>query len=378
MESPGATVAQSNSSSEVCVIGAGIVGLAAAACLHERGVEVACLDSGRPGDGQSAGRTRQFRHLHREPELIELAVQARRGWLRWEERFGRQLLGREGAFRVGAERAELEALRAAGVPAEELDPDQAAGRFPIRGLFEARDGQRVLWDPLAGAIRAQDTIGVLAGGLGPVLMARRVDSIHIEPGEESVTIRTDQGVHHCARCVVCAGAGTDRLVRGLAIAVHQARQAHLRLAFPVSEPAPGGLPCYSDRSGMAGEIIYGLDDLDGRYAVGLAPVGTYPAVGDLAAEVPADVDVAPQRRRIIDYVRAVLPGLHPAPVDEVLRLTTTLPDHPEDGFEIHRSGPVIAIAGPNLFKFAPVLGELLAQAAIDERETDAAPVTASR
>ncbi len=343
-----------------------MVGLAVATALRDRGVDVVCFERGRPGDGQSAGRTRQFRHLHREPELIELAVLARSGWLRWEERFERRLLGSEGALRVGAGRFELEALQAAGVPAEELYSDQATKRFPIGKLA----GSMILWDPLAGAIRASDTVDVLAQYLGRALAGRRVDSIRISSGGDSVELATEHGVHQCARVVVCAGAGTDGLVRGLGIALHQARQAHLRLAFRVRESRFQPLPCYSDRGGEAGEVVYGLQDLGDRYAVGLADVTTYPAVADLTSEVPADVDLRPQRERIINYVRAALPGLEPVPVDEVLRLTTTLSDYPEDGFDVHRHGPVIAIAGPNLFKFAPVLGELLAQVATEEREWD--------
>jgi sarcosine oxidase len=160
--------------------------------------------------------------------------------------------------------------------------------------------------------------------------------------------------------VVCAGAGTDSLVRSLGLAVHQDRQAHLRLSFRVCDPPAGPLPCFSDRSGEAGEIVYGLSDLGDLYAVGLATVTTYPPVRDLAVDVPSAVDVSAQRRRIVDYVTRALPGLDPRPVDEVLRLTVTLPDHPEDGFNFYRQGPVLAVAGPNLFKFAPVIGEQLA------------------
>jgi sarcosine oxidase len=342
--------------SEVCVVGAGVIGLAVAASLADRGIDVVCLERGEPGDGQSAGRTRQFRHLHRDPTLIELAVSARSAWVEWQERFGRALLGSEGALRTGAEPFELDALCAAGVPAEELGREEAVQRFPIAQL---REGM-LLWDPLAGAIRAAETVTALSAYLGESLRLAEVHSIAIEPPGESVEIQTSAGVHRCACWVVGAGAGTDSLVRRLGLAVHQDRQAHVRLSFRVCDPPAGPLPCFSDRSGEAGEIVYGLSDLGDRYAVGLATVTTYPAVQDLAVDVPSDVDVSAQRRRIVDYVTRALPGLDRQPVDEVLRLTVTLPDHPEDGFNFYRRGPVLAVAGPNLFKFAPVIGEQLA------------------
>jgi len=346
----------SSSSSDVCVIGGGVIGLATAVGLRDRGVEVTCLERAQPGHGQSAGRTRQFRHLHATAELIELAVRSRQGWREWEQRFERTLLGGEGALRAGSAPGELDALKAAGVPAVELDADDAQVRLPIAALPKAR----LLWDPLAGAIRAADTIAALTQALGSAVQRTEVSSIAVDADHDSVEVHTSDGVHRSARCVVCAGAGTDRLVRPLGLAVYQGRQAHLRLAFRTRVAPAAPLPCFSDRSLTAGEQVYALTDLGNRYAVGLAPVTTYPAVEDLATDVPTGVQLTSQRDRIVAYVRRVLPGLDPEPVNEVLRLTTTLPQCPEDGFEVWRHGPVVAVAGPNLFKLAPVIGEELA------------------
>lgn len=344
------------------MIGAGIVGLATAATLCDEGVDVACFEAAQLGQGQSAGRTRQFRHLHADPALIELAVRARGGWLDWEERYGTTLLGSEGALRAGGEPSELDALRAAGVPAERLDADSARELLPIAALVSGP----LLWDPLAGAIRAADAVAALAARVGGALHRAAVSSISIQAGEASVELDTSAGVHRCVRCIVCAGAGTDRLARRVGLDVRQERQAHLRLSFRTRTAGSRPLPCFSDRRGSEPEYVYALSDLGDRYAVGLAAVTTYPPVADLAAEVPPGVNLAPQRERIISYVRQALPGLDPEPVDEVLRLTTTLPDRPEDGFEIWREGPVVALAGPNLFKFAPVIGAQLARLATDD------------
>ena len=73
------------------------------------------------------------------------------------------------------------------------------------------------------------------------------------------------------------------------------------------------------------------------------------------------------RRRIIAYARAAFPGLDPEPVGEILRLTTSLPGRVDDAFDLWRDGPVAAVAGGNLSKFAPVLGTRLAAALLDER-----------
>jgi sarcosine oxidase len=344
-----------NSSSDVTVIGGGVVGLAAATTMAASGLDVICLERARPGDGQSAGRTRQFRHLHADAELVELAVRARKGWRRWEAVFERTLVGDEGALRAGASGEELDRLRHAGVPAVAVDPEATAELFPVAARF---DGMW-LFDPAAGAIRAAETIDALAGALGSRLRRAEVDRLTIDPAGESVQLQTTDGTHLTGCCVVCAGAGTDRLVRPLGLKVHQDRQAHLRLAFRTRAHPSRPLPCFSDRRETSPEVVYGLSDLEDRFAVGLATVTTYPAVDDLASDVPAGADVSSQRERILNYVRETLPGLDPEPVDAVLRLTTTLPKYPDDGFELCREGPVIALAGPNIFKFAPVISERL-------------------
>lgn len=356
------TPRMSISSSEVCVVGGGVIGLAAAANLSDRGVDVVCFERAEPGQGQSAGRTRQFRHLHHSGDLIDLSIRAREGWMQWGERFSRTLLGSEGALRAGGEPGELDALQTAGVPAVALNAERVRSRFPVAALPSGP----LLWDPTAGAIRASDTIAALVGCLGSVVYRNVVSSIVVHANEESVYVRTTGGVHRSARCLVCAGAGTDRLVRPLGLDIKQDRQAHLRLSFGARLPLSKPLPCFSDRSGEGGEQVYGLSDLADRYAVGLAPATASPAVADLAVEVPVGVRVAAQRDRIVNYVRRTLPGLDPEPLDAVLRLTTTLPDYPEDGFAVWRRGPVVAVAGPNLFKFAPVLGECLARTVTEE------------
>jgi sarcosine oxidase len=261
------------------------------------------------------------------------------------------------------------------VPAVELDADSARELFPIAGDLTSQ----LLFDPLAGAIRAADAVAALSDCAEASLRRAEVGSIAVHG--DSVEVRVDGGVHRAARCVVCAGAGTDRLVRPLGLEIRQERQAHLRLAFRTRVSSSGPLPCFSDRRGSRSDIVYALSDLDDRYAVGLAAVDEYPRIADLASEVPAGVDVSSQRERIISYVSRTLPGLDPRPVDEVMRLTTTTPENPEDGFGIWREAPVVALAGPNLFKFAPVLGERLAGQATDEGTVSTArgtPVAPSR
>jgi len=341
--------------SEIAVIGAGVVGLAVTHALRERGIDVVCLEAGEPGQGQSTGAARVFRHHVGTPELAALAVEARAAWDAWSQRAGVPLLLGDGWVRLGGDRAaDLALLRGAGIPATELDPDEAVARMPVI----ARPAEPLLLDPLGGVTRADATIAALVRWVGPAMRRTRVLSVAADGG--AAVLRTADGTHTCRRCLICAGAATDTLAAGAGLPVVQHRRVHLRLTFRRGRADGAPLPAWSDRSGAYGELAYGVPTGPDSYALGIAALDAYPEAAPGSAEVAPDTDVSEARRRIVAYVQAAFPGLDPQPVGEVLRLTTRLDGGGEEDFALWREGPVAAFAGANLFKFAPVLGPRLA------------------
>ena len=246
-----------------------------------------------------------------------------------------------------------------------IDRAEAERRMP----WLAPEAGPLLLDPDGGALRAHDAIGALTGFAGDHLVRARVTAL--EPAGGGVTVHTSAGEVRCRRCLVCAGAGTERLVAPLGIAIERDRRAHLRLTFATSGAAADGpAPVWSDRSGRFGEGSYGVPEGPGRYALGLT-VPDYPRVEDPFAEtVAGTLDLRTQRARLVAYARAAMPGLDPEPVDAVLRLTATLRGQPSDAFGLWARDGVLAFAGHNLFKHAPSLGELLADAALGDGPPD--------
>jgi sarcosine oxidase len=352
---------------DVAVVGAGIVGLCAADALARRGARVLCLDGGAPGHAQSAGFARGFRHLHSDPELMRLAVESRAAWRALEARTGLELLERGGMLRLGADvEPEIAALRSVGVAARVIDADEAAARFPAL----AAEAGPLLLDPDAGAIRARDAVRALTGSLRGAIVRARV--LGLEPAGGGVRVRTTAGDVHGKRCLVCAGAGTERLVAPLGIALPRERRAAFRLTFrTAAAPARGPMPVWSDRSErFHGERAYGTPEGPDRYAVGLIATTAPLAPDDAESLPPSAVDVRAARRRLVAYVRAAMPGLDPAPVDAMLRVIAPLRGADEDRLGLWERDGVLAFAGHNLFKHAPRLGELLADAALADGPRD--------
>src|SRR5436190_9221065 len=118
--------------SEVAVVGAGIVGLAAASALADMGVDVVCFEAAEPGSGQSAGYTRVFRHVHDRADLVELVSRARRGFDEWGERAGVPLVGPEGVLFASPELESVAGLfRDAGVEHRIVDEEEQRRLLPI-------------------------------------------------------------------------------------------------------------------------------------------------------------------------------------------------------------------------------------------------------
>jgi sarcosine oxidase len=306
---------------------------------------VVVLERGAPGAGQSAGVARGFRHLHATRAQIERAVRARAGWDAWSERAGEPLVGEEGALRLGGDvEADAARLRAAGVEAAVLET--AAGRHPAL----SPEAGPVLWDPRGGAISAQRTIEWLRRRLGGRIRRAAVESV--APGR----IETGAGPVRCGHAVLAAGAGTERLWPH----VTMRRTVHVRITF---ECPPGAAATWADRSGRFGAVTYGVADGPGRFALGLAELDAQPAPPEPVESVPDGVDLDPVRERVHAYARAGFPGLG-APVDEVVRLLTVLPGDDEDAFVVHEEPGLTVVAGHNLFKLAPILGEEVASAIV--------------
>lgn len=305
----------------IVVIGAGICGLAAAYELSRRGERTVVLERGEPFAEQSVGLARIFRIAHRRPALCRLAIQARAGWQRWETELGvGRLLGSEGFIAAGDCDETAAAMTEAGATFSWLDRSEITARIP----FVAAPWQTGVFDPLGGSLRIRRALSALARRAG----VRRAEVVSV--ADDGSTTLSDGTVLRGDRVLICAGVQTSELFGPLGVEFGP----HTRFTYEGADAV--GAACLSAPEG------YGLPlGSTGRWAFG--------------QEVPDPATIG-----------ALFPSL--SPVDHVDCVSVRAPwlDSGGDGWTVARRGRVIAFVGSNLMKFGPVLGELLARAAVSD------------
>lgn len=343
------------------MIGAGIVGLATGYSLLERGADITVYERGVPGNGQSGGESRIFRHAHEDPRLVEFVCRSRAIWREWEARLGVELVSPDGVVALGpAVERRLPILeQVGGVPLRAIDAAEVAERLPLLAPYSGP----AMFDEGGGSIRTGAAVRALTGQLGGSLVADEV--ISVQPvGSEGVEVRTGGGCSRHTSVVVCAGRGTAQLARGMGLSLPVSHAAHVRLTFSLRDgDPPPRLACLQDGSDAFGEV--------GIYAAPLAGNRQYALGLSQTIEVREDgtvldpVGLAALSERAAAYVARALPRLAPEPVDYRHCWVTELPWSP-DGFAVWEAESAFFVAGHNLFKQAPALGRTLAQAALGE------------
>ncbi|MBV8256924.1 MAG: FAD-dependent oxidoreductase [Actinobacteria bacterium] len=318
----------------VAVVGAGVMGCAAAWALADAGAEVTLheqfeLDHTR---GSSHGRSRIVRYAYHDPYWIPLAREARDAWRELEAESGETLLELLGLVELAPSRelGSAPALEQAGVEFE-------VG--PVEGIV-APDGWTTLREPSGGVIHADRARLVL-------LDAARSRGAEVVLGSR-VASADDLDAD---AVVVTAGSWVRDFAPDLPVRVTRETVTYFRHDGP---PLPSIVEV-SPETGL--HQMYALHD----------PVhGLKAGVHHGGAEVDPDDEGGPDPEiaaRTVAWVRERLPGVDPEPLGSETCLYTTTPD---ERFVLERRGRVVigsACSGHG-FKFAPAVGRRLAELAL--------------
>jgi sarcosine oxidase len=343
---------------DVVVVGGGVMGSAAAWQLATRGADTVLLERFEPGHvrGASHGASRMFRYAYPDPFYVELVSRSLPLWRAIESASGTPLLTITGGVDHGELdriRAIADAMAAAGAELRWLDPDEAARRWP--GL---RYETPVLHHPGSGRVNADAAVRALQqlSVEGGARVRHRAEVTRVEPGEVVVGADT----YRARRVVVAAGAWTRSLLGDRLPAPELVVTQEQPLHFAARQP--GEWPGFIHHRGA--------DDAPFQFVYGMLTPGEGVKVGFHHAGPECDPDArdfAPEPGRLaalLDYVREWVPGVD---VDNWTPISCTYTTTPNEDFVIDSVDELVVAAGfsGHGFKFAPLVGELLADLALD-------------
>lgn len=372
---------------DVAVIGMGVHGAATIHELAQRGLTVIGIDAQTPPAerGSSNGRTRIIREAYFEHSLyVPLVQRAYELWSGMEELTGTVLYRQTGGVSAGPGTGELVsgALRSAREHALEhelLDAVQLRRRFPALlprpdhvGVFEQRAGV-LLVEP---CIR---TMLQLARGYGAMLhTSTRVERWHAEAA--GVVIETTQGTLHARQMVIAAGAWLNPVLRldtsHASGAVGSKRHASpLQLPLTVERQTPHWFAPAAGRTEFSAAAcpVTILEYATDRYIYTLPDTGAGVKVGIHHEGRPVDPDTVDltvtlaEEARVRALLESWMPGAAERVLDATVCLYTNTPDRHFviDVHPVHDNVLLVSACSGHGFKFAPSIGELVADLLLD-------------
>ena len=342
------------------VVGLGGMGSAAAAHAASRGKRVLGLEQYQPAhdQGSSHGRSRVIRLAYFEhPAYVPLLRRAYELWRQLEQRTGRRLLQMTGGLMIGKPDSEVVSgsLRSAQehrLDHAMLDASQIRSRFPA-----LTPGPRdvALYEKDAGIVFPEEAIRAhldfAADNGAHVHFDERVEEWHVASSGR-IDVRTSRGHYDCDRLILAPGAWAAPLFKidGLPLEVEPQQLHWFDVDGGPAPFAPDRFPIYIWDLGN-GIQFYGFPaDEEGRVKVAF-----------FRSKVKGEIAMR-------EALRPCIPALANGRLVETVDCKYTLtPDH-HFVIGLHPDHANVVIASPcsgHGYKFASVIGEVLADLAVD-------------
>lgn len=358
---------------DVIVVGLGAMGASAAMRLAMRGRSVLGLDVHEPPHqhGSHHGESRIIRKAYYEhPSYVPLLERTFALWSDLEARSKQRLMTLTGGLMIGRPGGELvrgvlESAKQHRLQHTVFSRRQLAERFPV---FEVDQDMVAVLEPDAGILYPESCVRSfldLAKAHGAQLRTgEAVREWHAHP--DGVTVTTDRAIYRASRLALAAGAGLGQLVPALRANLLVERQVVLHFKPRAETPRfrPDQLPIFCLEEPDS-SFFYGIPDLGNGMKVGQHHAGaTHRSANDVDRSIN-DQDIGNVR----EFLAKRMPWGNGSLVSSVVCLYTNTPDmHFAIDHLPGQPGVVVASAcSGHGFKFAPVVGEIIADLVEDKR-----------
>ncbi|KAF5988710.1 sarcosine oxidase [Fusarium coicis] len=337
---------------DVAVVGLGALGSAAAYHTSIKGARVVGFEQFELGHvrGASHDTPRVIRTSYGALEFVAFAWLAYKDWVELEMWSGMKLLTITGGVAFLPQKGPTPSsdfttsLDANGVPYELLTPEETNKRRPG---FHVPQGVDTVFTPDSGIVHAAKAVMTLqfqARFNGAILRENtRVEAAAPQPSG-GVAIETSQGVYHARKVIIAVDAWTNKLLKPLGV----------ELPITVMQEQGGekwfyGFPLYGEPALKAGQGA-GRNDMD------LEERTWRPS------------------EKLSNELNGFLVRLIPKRGDELRTVTcqyTITPDRQFIISELEKHKDVsLALGNAHAFKFAPAIGRVTAELALDGKTTD--------
>lgn len=357
---------------DVIVAGLGAMGSSTLYQLARRGQRVLGLDRYEPphGMGSTHGRSRIIRTAYwNDPSYVPLVGRAHEAWRELEEVSGERLYFPTGQLYLGAADSWLvsgarDSLRLNEIPYEEISGSALAKRAPA---LRAPAGTVAIWEPHAGVLLPELAVTTFLR-----LAAKAGAEIHTEEplvrwdvDGEGVSVTTPNGTYRADRLVLALGAWTSKIVPDLGVSLKAERQVQHWF-----RPQPGTAGMGPERVGTfmwewePGHIWYAVPDMGDGFKAGIHHDGDV-SDPDLVERRVSARDI----ERVSERIREMVPDANPVPVASTVCFYTNTPDS-QFVIDTHPRSAAVLVASTcsgHGFKFASVMGELLADLSLTGR-----------
>jgi sarcosine oxidase len=357
---------------DVIVLGVGGMGSAVLADLARRGAKVCGVEQyGVAHDrGSSHGQTRLIRKGYLEhPNYVPLLDRAYHLWERLESEGGVRLFERCGIIAAGPSRSRVilgqeACYREHDLPHERFDAAEAQRRYP--GLSLPEDWT-AFFDPLGGFLYVENSVREqieTAQRHGAQLYANECVKTW-RPEGSGVVVETDQRRLVADRLVISSGAWAVPLLREIGVDMEIWRKVLFWYDGPsCAELGPERFPGFMVGTGDGTDTLYGFPAIQ-PWGLKVAEHNIIKKTVDDPAALERQIrpeDEVPVR----DFLDRFMPGQWQRRHHAVCMYTMT----PDEHFilDLHPTLPQVVIGGGfsgHGFKFAPVVGQVLADLALD-------------